>query len=129
MGRSTAQALGFRKGTIASKYTQLYVGFLVSALIHEVGALCAVHHDTGELRFFLLQAVAITFEDIAIACAKRLGYHRVGPIGRAVGYLWTFCWKSYSLRLWFDPYLRAGMWIDYGMPYSVVTKTMELWRA
>ena len=88
-GRSVVRLLGFRKGTNASSYTQLYVGFFVSALIHLFAAFFMARGDIGELQFFMGQAVAITFEDMVIATANRLGIQPVGWLGKIIGYLWV----------------------------------------
>jgi hypothetical protein len=118
--------LGFRKGTNASSYTQLYVGFFVSALIHIFAVFFAARREVGEPRFFMSQAVAITFEDMVIAIAKRLGIRSAGWLGKFIGYLWVIAWLSYSLRDWVDGGVSMGVWISWLLPYSPVGKAMEL---
>jgi hypothetical protein len=88
-----------RKGSIPSRYTKLYIGFLMSATMHAFGGMVAAHKDTGDFRFFIMQAFAITAEDIVIAIAKKLGY-RGSQLGKVVGYLWVVAWFTWSLRDW-----------------------------
>jgi hypothetical protein len=127
-GHAVVRFFGFPKGSKLSSYTQLYVGFFISALIHEVASIFAAHRDLGDMRFFLSQAVAITFEDIVIAIAKRLGWQRGGPAAKLVGYLWVFAWLSYSLRPWIDGGISAGLWQWYGLPFSVVGRLIGVER-
>ncbi|KAI9765528.1 MAG: hypothetical protein M1840_007354 [Geoglossum simile] len=123
-GLRAARALGLRKGTNASSYTQLYVAFLASAVIHVSGAIGASRRDMGELKFFLGQAAAITFEDLVMATAKMLGWRNGGRTARAVGYLWVFCWFSYSLRWWASGLASGGVWSHW--PTSGVGKALGL---
>jgi Membrane bound O-acyl transferase family len=111
--------LGIQKGSLLSRYIQLYGAFIISAGIHHVGALNVPYHPAvwSQLFFFLLQPVAITVEDIVIYLGssyfgiKESGqfhhiYLNVGPCRansptvatRAVGFLWVFCFLSWSLR-------------------------------
>jgi hypothetical protein len=67
------------KGTLLSKYLQLYLAFGVSALIHNLSCFNMPLNDNGinsgtyQLAFFLLQPFAITFEDLVIHLWKRAG--------------------------------------------------------
>ena len=66
-------------------------------------------------KFFLLQVVAITFEDFAIYIAKRLLRRRgielkLGRVDeswaeaavRVIGYCWITLWFCYTLPVWVD---------------------------
>ncbi|KAH0562493.1 hypothetical protein GP486_002814 [Trichoglossum hirsutum] len=118
IGIATARGLGFRKGTMASRYTQLYVAFAISGLIHAGGATMAIYHDMGTLRFFILQALAITTEDIVIAVAKKLGF-RAGLFGKLVGYLWVAAWMAWSGDHWVAEKIAVGTYQLPGfVPYS-----------
>ena len=72
-------------------------------------------------KFYLLQAVAITFEDFVIYIAKGLfrlvGVEvRVGKgdgswpevVVRVVGYCWVTLWLCFSLPIWMDGLNAAG---------------------
>ena len=41
------------------------------------------------MRFFLLQAVAITFEDVVINLASRLGFGKTTRLSKCIGYIWV----------------------------------------
>ncbi|KAI9785891.1 MAG: hypothetical protein M1839_008157 [Geoglossum umbratile] len=125
-GRSAVRLLGFRKGTNASSYTQLYAGFVVSALIHTAATFFIARRDTGDMRFFISQAVAITLEDVVIATAVRLGLQSAGWLGKIIGYLWVIAWLSYSLRGWVGGGIAVGLWVPQALPYSPVSRAMEL---
>jgi hypothetical protein len=103
---------------MASRYTQLYVSFIISGIIHTSGCLMAVHRDIGALRFFILQALAITAEDIMIAVAKGLGY-RGGWLGKLVGYLWVAAWLGWSISPWVVERIVIGTFqLSGSVPYS-----------
>jgi hypothetical protein len=66
---------GIKRGTFISRYLQLYNAFLVSALVHHVGALNIPYSPSAkyQIYFFMLQPVAITIEDFAIYLGKKAG--------------------------------------------------------
>ncbi|KAK7543886.1 membrane bound O-acyl transferase family-domain-containing protein [Phyllosticta citricarpa] len=99
--------LRLRKGTFASKYTQLFVGFYASALIHYGGAIFTCGHDTGDLKYFMAQPVAILVEDHVIALGRRLGI-KESPVWKRVGYVWTAAWFLFSVRWNIGPQLEEG---------------------
>ncbi|KAJ7181595.1 membrane bound O-acyl transferase family-domain-containing protein, partial [Mycena crocata] len=101
--------LRFAPGSRASAYTQLYVAFLISGVMHYLPEYMALRHwGGGALRFFLLQAVAITFEEGVQAGARRLRI-KAGCKSRLVGYFWVWSWFAFCLPLWQDPLLHAGV--------------------
>ena len=67
--------LHVHRGTLPSKYLQLYNGFFVSALLHHTGALNCPSSTFARYQFyfFMIQPVAITIEDFGIYIGKRLG--------------------------------------------------------
>lgn len=69
------RALGVKKGTLTSRYLQLYDAFFVSALVHHVGALNTPYSPLAKFQFsfFMMQPIAITIEDFAIYLGKRAG--------------------------------------------------------
>ena len=106
----------FPRGTNRSSYTQLYIAFFLSGIIHSVGDFMLEKRVVyRSFKFFFLQAVAITFEDFAIFIAKRL-LHR-GEIElkpgkadeswaevavRVIGYCWVTLWFCLTLPVWVD---------------------------
>ena len=61
----------------------------------------------GALRFFLLQAAGITFED---GVPSRLGNGCNGEksiASKMIGYIWVFAWFTYSMPIWLNPQVHA----------------------
>jgi hypothetical protein len=109
-GNFAASALGLPKCQFTT-YFKLYISFLVSGIIHAGGDY--IQHQnwtTGQsIKFFLLQAIAITCEDAVVGIAKRLGYTTVTPLSRFIGYCWVFVWFAFSVPLWLEPNFHAGV--------------------
>ena len=117
LGRLVANDfLGFPRGTNLSSYTQLYVAFFLSAILHFSGDFVIEKRIVSRsFKFFLLQAVAITFEDLVVYTAKRLlrrGRKLGGPwtivVVRAFGYCWVTLWLSLTLPVWLDELNALG---------------------
>ncbi|THU83555.1 hypothetical protein K435DRAFT_733899 [Dendrothele bispora CBS 962.96] len=94
---------GFRTGTLASSYTRLYLAFFLSGLIHITSL------DPRPIRFFLSQAVVITFEDSVIAAANRVGFKRSQAIIRVLGYFWVYFVLSFTFGPWLDSMNATGV--------------------
>ncbi|KAF9780801.1 membrane bound O-acyl transferase family-domain-containing protein [Thelephora terrestris] len=95
----------FPRGSNRSSYTKLYVGFFLFGIIHLSGDfMCARRMIYDPCKFFLLQPIAITFEDFVIYLAKRspllggigLG-NRTGAVVRVAGYCWVMLWLCLAL--------------------------------
>ena len=108
--------LKFPRGTNRSSYTQLYIAFFISGLLHFAGDFMLekrlAYHS---FKFFILQAVAITFEDFIVYIAKRLlrlGGIQLKPgradenwaetVVRVIGYCWVTLWFCLTLPVWLD---------------------------
>ncbi|KAI1504853.1 hypothetical protein F5X99DRAFT_416285 [Biscogniauxia marginata] len=68
--------LGLKKGTLASRYLQLYIAFALSSVLHLWGRFSFERKESGEIRFFMSQAVLITIEDTI----QWLWARMVGPV-------------------------------------------------
>ena len=123
LGRLVANKLfRFPRGTNLSSYTQLYVAFFLSGIIHFAGDLIFEKRMAyRSFKFFLLQAVGITFEDFIIYLAKRSLRQRGiefnpekahGSWGetaaRVVGYCWVTLWFCLTLPVWQDELNALG---------------------
>nr|GAT54712.1 predicted protein [Mycena chlorophos] len=99
-GRRVVQALNLKRGSNASSYTQLYVAFLISAIIHYIPEVIAMRSwHGGAFIFFTSQALAITCEDFVIWLGRRAGLESV--------------WWCY------EPLVRRGQMTE-GLPVSVI---------
>jgi hypothetical protein len=108
-GSAAADILRLPKSTFRT-YFQLYVAFLVSGFLHMAGDYMLLQNLTGvSLQFFVLQAVAITFEDTISGIARRIGITTASPLARAVGFCWVFVWFALSVPYWFDPIFSTGI--------------------
>ncbi|TFK46787.1 hypothetical protein OE88DRAFT_861116 [Heliocybe sulcata] len=117
IGKYCAQSLGFEKGTKRSSYTQLYAGFIVSALVH-MGGDCMVgrQYVGSTFPFFIMQAVVITVEDVVIGLGKRTCVRC--PL--VVGYVWVFVWFMLS-RAWYIQWaVDAGLGKEQPFKFSVM---------
>jgi hypothetical protein len=59
------------------------------------------------MRFFLLQAVAITFEDVVINLASRLGFGKTTRLSKCIGYLWVLSWWIWAAPPWTGPWAKV----------------------
>jgi hypothetical protein len=74
------KACGFRNGGFRSRYSQIWVGFAVSAYGHHVGAIIGGFEDRGfwQAVFFMVQPAGIMVEDFAKWMGKALGVRDSG---------------------------------------------------
>src|SRR2546423_14052585 len=70
------------KGSFLSGYVQLYLSFFIAASIRHIGSLNTpyVPGVKQQYLFFMLQPVAITFEDHVIHIGKKLGIKPSGKL-------------------------------------------------
>ena len=95
----------------------------------------------GTMKFFLIQAVAITFEDLVIRIAKRLPLFRgtkptsgkdngfrVRAVVRVIGYCWVVLWGCFSMPIWLDEVSALGsVYPDRGPIARFLWGTWERW--
>ncbi|KIW04039.1 uncharacterized protein PV09_04861 [Verruconis gallopava] len=108
------RALGFRKGTLPSRYMQLYLSFGISCILHQFQMFNVTRRDMGEFNFFMSQAVAITIEDFVRWAWRKL--HGSSPSRRfdlLMGYAWTFTWFSFSLHVYIKGLVAANVIEDW----------------
>ncbi|KAJ7265401.1 membrane bound O-acyl transferase family-domain-containing protein [Mycena haematopus] len=110
--------IGLKPGSTASAYTQLYIAFLISGIMHYLPEYMALRHwGGGALVFFLLQAVAISFEECVQAVGRRLGLTGSWR-WKVVGYFWVWSWFAFCLPIWQDPLLHEGVFEE--LRYSAI---------
>jgi len=123
LGRLVAnKILKFPRGSNRSSYTQLYVGFFLSGLLHAFGDFAVEKRVVyRSLKFFFLQAAVITFEDFVIYIAKswlRQGGVKLklgtadeswaGAVLRAIGYCWVTIWATLTFPVFIDGLSALG---------------------
>lgn len=108
--------LHLRKGSFASRYLQLFLGFFISAIIHSTaGMLCnRTFFDDWAFATFMAQPVALSMEYHVINFAKFCGL-RQSPFWRLVGYLWVLGWIGFSFRFYMSALIVRGMWLHQPM--------------
>jgi hypothetical protein len=104
--------LHLKKGGFASKYVQLYIGFIISGIIHGGGAMLShkSFEDDAALVCFFLQATGIMVEDHVINLGKYMGF-KDSMAWRMVGYVWTISWFGLSMMIYTSGIVRNGIWI------------------
>ncbi|KAG2344223.1 hypothetical protein BDR05DRAFT_882776 [Suillus weaverae] len=108
-GQKMALFLGFKPGTNGSSYTQLYTAFFISGIAHVGGDAVLNFSRLGvSCPFFIYQALAITFEDMIIAAARRAGVTET-KWTRKMGYVWVFCWFIVTATPWVTAVGVAGV--------------------
>ncbi|GAW20411.1 hypothetical protein ANO14919_099170 [Xylariales sp. No.14919] len=102
------------RGSNRSSYTTLYIAFFISGTFHALGLLYLPRPAnigdweccSGLFKFFILQAVAITFEDFMIWCGRHVIGSRLQRFARPLGYVWVFFFMWWSLQLVGDSVLK-----------------------
>ncbi|KAH3910271.1 hypothetical protein HBH56_149490 [Parastagonospora nodorum] len=103
--------LRLRRGSFASKYFQLFIGFGISAIVHGCASMF-VHRsleDDGAFACFIGQAAIIMVEDHVIDFGKRLGF-KDSIFWRLVGFAWTVFAIGASFTGWTSCVVDHGMW-------------------
>jgi len=122
LGRLAANKLKLPRGSNRSSYAQLYIAFFLSGIIHSSGDFMLEKRMVSRsFKFFLLQAVAITFEDFIIYIVRGLlsrGGVELKPgrvdeswmemVVRVVGYCWVTIWFCVTLPVWLDESSTIG---------------------
>ncbi|KAF8800796.1 hypothetical protein BYT27DRAFT_7342306 [Phlegmacium glaucopus] len=105
-----SKRLRLRKSTFTTCF-KLFIAFSVSGLIHHAAEYILYQKwDGHSVEFFLLQAVAITCENMIIKLVARAGFSsKPNRFFKFIGFLWVFIWFAYTLPLWLDKQSRAGL--------------------
>ena len=106
-------------------YFKLFIIFFLSGFIHH-SAEYIVYLKWGghSMEFFLLQAVAIIFEDFIISMAARTGFSsEPNRFYKLIGFVWVFAWFTYYLPIWLDEMIHKGITDEWN--FSLI---QGLWR-
>ncbi|KAI1647387.1 uncharacterized protein F4817DRAFT_337410 [Daldinia loculata] len=112
-GIRLARLLGFKKGSIPSRYVQLYLAFYISFSIHWWQQYVITRGDKGEFAFFMIQPVVITLEDFV----QWVWRNAINPKRKqdllwcelAVGYVWTFTAFAFTLTPFVKGMVATGI--------------------
>lgn len=131
--------LRLRRGSIFARYTHLLLAFFASGVMHvliDMSAGLPFSHS-GALRFFLMQAVGIAFEDAVQTSWRRLfAPSKAGTTSQAffwryqrvIGYIWVLLWLTWSSPIAYYPTLEAnkGESKDTIVPVSIIQPIIAL---
>lgn len=103
------EVLHLQSGTSLAWHVQLYVAFALSGLLHLAGEYRALNNwkTGGAMRFFVLQALAITFEEMVIKLASRTGFNKTTRASKLIGYVWVLGWMIWTVPSWTGPLAKA----------------------
>lgn len=131
--------LRLRRGSNFARYTHLVVAFLASGIMHMLIDISSglPFSDSGAIRFFLMQAVGIAFEDGVQSAWRRLfAPSEAGMASQAftwrwqmvIGYVWVLLWLSWSSPIAYYPILEAnkGESKDIIVPVSIIQPLIAL---
>ncbi|QDS71874.1 hypothetical protein FKW77_010108 [Venturia effusa] len=100
-----------KPGTFASRYVQLFAGFIAAGIPHYLGALSAGGFEMGEMRFFVYQAIVIMVEDHVIAFGRDVLHIKANRFWKVVGFCWTIFWQLLSNKNRYGLAIEHGMWV------------------
>lgn len=91
--------LGLRRQTALSRCVKVTMAFFISAVYHGLGTWSVIGQGfRSNMIFFMLQPLAILFEEQVIAAGRRAGL-KDRPLWRMVGYAWTSAWIVCTFRI------------------------------
>ena len=111
------------RATILSRYTRLFLAFLISGLIHHSSdlAMGIPRVEAGSLVLFLLQPLGIMLEDAIQTLTRHVSTSgSLGRVRRTVGYVWVVVFLAWSTPKWFYPQQRLGIDPANLLPFHVV---------
>ncbi|TGO61259.1 hypothetical protein BOTNAR_0131g00050 [Botryotinia narcissicola] len=116
--------LGMQKGSLAGRYTAMFIVFLISGIIHAIAELATglKWKQSGVVRYFLTQYFGIVLEDIVKELSSKFGILRSEKLRNVIGYVWVFLFQVWSVPAWMYPQLVGikGGPEDEPLPFSVV---------
>ncbi|KAL1626148.1 hypothetical protein SLS54_002982 [Diplodia seriata] len=109
------------RGTLLSRYTRIFIVFIISGIIHHVcvRGMGVPSEESGGLVFFPLQALGIMVEDaVQAALVGKTGFRNAG-VRRLFGYVWVVAYLGWSTPTWFYPQSRVGTDAEILLPVRV----------
>ncbi|KAF1962570.1 hypothetical protein CC80DRAFT_589074 [Byssothecium circinans] len=134
---STHVLFGLPRGTKFAQNTRILIAFMSSGIMHLVDDIASgvSFHDSGALRFFLVQALGMIVEDSVLRA-----YHLLIPssrlrlsntAARIAGFLWVAAFLVWSVPAYMYPMLwRANQGLDDStIPFSLFGSHAERCKA
>ena len=115
--------LQIRRASLLSRYTRLFLAFLISGLIHHSSdlAMGIPRAEAGSLVLFLLQPLGIMLEDAIQTLTRRVPTSRsLDWARRVIGYVWVVIFLAWSTPKWFYPQQRLGIDPANLLPFRIV---------
>lgn len=122
----THDVLRLAKRTIVARYSNIFLAFFLSGLIHITSdhGMTLLPSESGAIRFFLTQALGIVLED-----AFQAAYYYVSGQKRSakaplmhkiVGYVWLVIFLAWSTPAWSYPQFRSiRSGVDTLFPFTI----------
>ncbi|KAK0118739.1 hypothetical protein ONS95_007626 [Cadophora gregata] len=116
--------------TALSKYTRLWLAFLISGLIHYISdiAMGVEPSQSGSPVFFALQAFGISVEDGFQALVSRCRWNereRIRKSGRSLIRIWVIGFLVWSTPTWFYPQQRLRIDATSLLPIRVIPTIIQ----
>lgn len=122
----THVVLQFPERTIVARYSNIFLAFFLSGLIHITSdhGMTLQPYESGAIRFFLTQALGIVLED-----AFQAAYYYISGKKRSanapllhkfVGYVWLVLFLAWSTPAWSYPQFRSiRSGVDCLFPFTI----------
>ncbi len=122
----THDVLRLPKRTIVARYSNIFLAFFLSGLIHITSdhGMTLPPGESGAIRFFLTQALGTVLEDAFQAAyyyvSGKNRSARVPLLHKLVGYVWLVLFLSWSTPAWSYPQFRSiRSGIDCLFPFTI----------
>ncbi len=118
-----AGALSLPSTGLVTRYTKIFIVFLLSGLIHLAPDLTIgiPLEETNAVAFFTMQALGIMLEDLVQHVNRQLGLLKSPLLQRLVGYTWVAAWFFWQAPKWSYPTARyMDTEKDYFITYSAM---------
>jgi Membrane bound O-acyl transferase family len=103
------RAFKLKPGTSLFSYTQVYISFFLSGLLHATGDyMIRGYLPLFSIQFFMLQALGISFEHFVIWLTTPIHSKLDVRVRKAIGYMWVVVWFCWTAPIWLDPMSAAG---------------------
>jgi hypothetical protein len=122
-GDALVDFLGFEKRSIQGKLVSTWVAFFLSGLLHASGSytqLGDTYPLTGQLAFFLMQALGVTVQTgVCFWLASKGVTQRIPRVVRRAANLGIVAvWLYFTSPLLVDDFARGGIWLFEPVPIS-----------